>query len=259
MIGWKCLLLFPHFASESSDYFKVNGADYVEACEGTGLIHQGPVSWSDRKSPMWESCAGASTRSSSGGPSRPGFIKVADSGPENSRQLDSTTWVPSYVEVKRSGNWIVGDARLERLQGPLLGDTDAGAALGQRGPRGGRLRGECRGAEGAHRVRRGRCGIYTSIRLTTFTIPSRREKGALRRYEGATAVNPGRGRCRRCDSDPSDLFEACHAPEDDVFKRGDSPVAILQEDQAISGVVMRLRLVRFDTMGGLAMKVHHRL
>ena len=43
MIGWKYEPLFPYFAKDFSDCFQVIGADYVEAGEGTGLVHQAPA------------------------------------------------------------------------------------------------------------------------------------------------------------------------------------------------------------------------
>ena len=43
MIGWKYTPLFPYFSSNFSDCFQVIGADYVEAGEGTGLVHQAPA------------------------------------------------------------------------------------------------------------------------------------------------------------------------------------------------------------------------
>lgn len=42
MIGWKYEPLFPYFADQFSDCFQVVGADYVEAGEGTGLVHMAP-------------------------------------------------------------------------------------------------------------------------------------------------------------------------------------------------------------------------
>ncbi|KAH8763660.1 isoleucyl-tRNA synthetase [Diaporthe sp. PMI_573] len=43
MIGWKYTPLFPYFTQQFSDCFQVIGADYVEAGEGTGLVHQAPA------------------------------------------------------------------------------------------------------------------------------------------------------------------------------------------------------------------------
>lgn len=43
MIGWKYKPLFPYFATDFADCFQVIGADYVEAGEGTGLVHQAPA------------------------------------------------------------------------------------------------------------------------------------------------------------------------------------------------------------------------
>ena len=43
MIGWKYEPLFPYFREAYSDCFQVIGADYVEAGEGTGLVHQAPA------------------------------------------------------------------------------------------------------------------------------------------------------------------------------------------------------------------------
>ncbi|KAI9836672.1 MAG: hypothetical protein M1819_001308 [Sarea resinae] len=43
MIGWKYKPLFPYFVDRYSDCFQVIGADYVEAAEGTGLVHQAPA------------------------------------------------------------------------------------------------------------------------------------------------------------------------------------------------------------------------
>ena len=43
MIGWKYEPLFSYFADAFSDCFQVIAADYVEAGEGTGLVHQAPA------------------------------------------------------------------------------------------------------------------------------------------------------------------------------------------------------------------------
>jgi isoleucyl-tRNA synthetase len=43
MIGWKYEPLFPYFIDKFPDCFQVVGADYVEAGEGTGLVHQAPA------------------------------------------------------------------------------------------------------------------------------------------------------------------------------------------------------------------------
>jgi len=43
IIGWKYEPLFKYFAETFSDCFQVIGADYVEAGEGTGLVHQAPA------------------------------------------------------------------------------------------------------------------------------------------------------------------------------------------------------------------------
>ncbi|TPX07993.1 uncharacterized protein E0L32_010324 [Thyridium curvatum] len=43
MIGWKYAPLFNYFTSNFADCFRVIGADYVEAGEGTGLVHQAPA------------------------------------------------------------------------------------------------------------------------------------------------------------------------------------------------------------------------
>jgi isoleucyl-tRNA synthetase len=43
MIGWKYEPLFQYFVKDFSDCFHVIGADYVEAGEGTGLVHQAPA------------------------------------------------------------------------------------------------------------------------------------------------------------------------------------------------------------------------
>ena len=43
MIGWKYEPLFPYFKDTFSDCFQVIGAEYVEADEGTGLVHQAPA------------------------------------------------------------------------------------------------------------------------------------------------------------------------------------------------------------------------
>lgn len=42
MVGWKYTPLFPYFTEQFPDCFQVIGADYVEAGEGTGLVHQAP-------------------------------------------------------------------------------------------------------------------------------------------------------------------------------------------------------------------------
>ena len=43
MIGWKYEPIFKYFVEKYSDCFQVTGADYVEAGEGTGLVHQAPA------------------------------------------------------------------------------------------------------------------------------------------------------------------------------------------------------------------------
>ncbi|KAK4096293.1 putative Isoleucyl-tRNA synthetase [Parathielavia hyrcaniae] len=43
MIGWKYKLLFHYFSDTFSDCFQVIAAAYVEADEGTGLVHQAPA------------------------------------------------------------------------------------------------------------------------------------------------------------------------------------------------------------------------
>ncbi|KAJ4397443.1 hypothetical protein N0V93_001671 [Gnomoniopsis smithogilvyi] len=43
MAGWKYEPLFPYFSSDFSDCFQVIMATYVEADEGTGLVHQAPA------------------------------------------------------------------------------------------------------------------------------------------------------------------------------------------------------------------------
>ncbi len=43
MIGWKYIPLFTYFAEKYADCFRVIGAEYVEAGEGTGLVHQAPA------------------------------------------------------------------------------------------------------------------------------------------------------------------------------------------------------------------------
>lgn len=43
IIGWKYEPLFKYFVKDFSDCFQVIGADYVEAGEGTGLVHQAPA------------------------------------------------------------------------------------------------------------------------------------------------------------------------------------------------------------------------
>jgi isoleucyl-tRNA synthetase len=42
MVGWKYEPLFSYFTQDFSDCFQVISADYVEAGEGTGLVHQAP-------------------------------------------------------------------------------------------------------------------------------------------------------------------------------------------------------------------------
>jgi isoleucyl-tRNA synthetase len=43
MVGWKYEPLFPYFADAFSDCFQVIAANYIEAGEGTGLVHQAPA------------------------------------------------------------------------------------------------------------------------------------------------------------------------------------------------------------------------
>lgn len=43
MIGWKYEPIFGYFSEKYSDCFQVVGADYVEAGQGTGLVHQAPA------------------------------------------------------------------------------------------------------------------------------------------------------------------------------------------------------------------------
>ncbi len=43
MVGWKYEPLFRYFVDQFSDCFQVISAEYVEADEGTGLVHQAPA------------------------------------------------------------------------------------------------------------------------------------------------------------------------------------------------------------------------
>jgi isoleucyl-tRNA synthetase len=43
MVGWRYKPLFNYFTQDFSDCFQVIAADYVEAGEGTGLVHQAPA------------------------------------------------------------------------------------------------------------------------------------------------------------------------------------------------------------------------
>lgn len=43
IVGWKYEPLFRYFADQFPDCFQVIAADYVEAGEGTGLVHMAPA------------------------------------------------------------------------------------------------------------------------------------------------------------------------------------------------------------------------
>ncbi len=43
MVRWKYEPIFNYFIEKYPDCFQVIGADYVEAGEGTGLVHQAPA------------------------------------------------------------------------------------------------------------------------------------------------------------------------------------------------------------------------
>ncbi|KAI0155361.1 isoleucyl-tRNA synthetase [Hypoxylon sp. FL1284] len=165
MIGWKYEPLFRYFADQFADCFQVIGADYVEADEGTGLVHQAPafgqedydaavaagfihpgrlppcpvdekglftaevveyagqhVKTADKAiirdlretgrlllasqvSHVDKFCWRSDTQLIRKAVSS-WFIRVTNSIPDMLANLESTTWVPSFVKEKRFGNWV---------------------------------------------------------------------------------------------------------------------------------------------------------
>ncbi|KAK4145071.1 isoleucyl-tRNA synthetase [Dichotomopilus funicola] len=165
MVGWKYKPLFGYFENSFADCFQVIAADYVEAGEGTGLVHQAPAFGQedydaavaagfispDRLPPCpldhagrftaevpeyagqhvkvadkailrdlrptgrllvesqvshndkfcWRSDTQLIRRAVSSW-----FIRVTDIVPEMLQNLETTTWVPSFVKEKRFANWI---------------------------------------------------------------------------------------------------------------------------------------------------------
>ncbi|KAK3943428.1 isoleucyl-tRNA synthetase [Diplogelasinospora grovesii] len=165
MIGWRYEPLFHYFTDKFSDCFQVISADYVEAGEGTGLVHLAPAFGQED----YDAAAAAGFISPTRLPPCPvddkgcftpeirgyeglhvkhadkviikdlrgtgrllvetnithtdkfcprsqtqlirkavssWFIRVKDSIPDMLRNLESTTWVPSFVKDKRFVNWV---------------------------------------------------------------------------------------------------------------------------------------------------------
>ncbi|KAH6617585.1 isoleucyl-tRNA synthetase [Chaetomium tenue] len=165
MVGWKYKPLFDYFTAAFSDCFQVIAADYVEADQGTGLVHQAPAFGQEdydtavsagfitpsRLPPCpvddegrftaevsayagqhvkaadkfilrdlrstgrliveshvshvdkfcWRSNTQLIRRAVSSW-----FIKVTNSVPDMLKNLEETTWVPSFVKEKRFANWV---------------------------------------------------------------------------------------------------------------------------------------------------------
>ncbi|TLS21617.1 uncharacterized protein PpBr36_09555 [Pyricularia pennisetigena] len=127
MIGWKYEPLFRYFANDFSDCFEVIGADYVEAGEGTGLVHQAQAFGQEdydaaiaagffgpgRLPPALLTTRVVSRMRSpnmSDSMSRKAvsswFIKVTNDTDAMLQNLDKTTWVPQFVKDKRFANWV---------------------------------------------------------------------------------------------------------------------------------------------------------
>ncbi|MCJ1382941.1 hypothetical protein MMC17_006054 [Xylographa soralifera] len=122
MIGWMYEPLFPYFIDKFSDCFQVIGADYVEAGEGTGLVHQAPAFGQED----YDAALSAGFISPERLPRCPvddkglftsevpdyvaKFLMLTNSAgesiPDMLRNLESTTWIPQTVKDKRFANWI---------------------------------------------------------------------------------------------------------------------------------------------------------
>ncbi|KAI0880616.1 isoleucyl-tRNA synthetase [Annulohypoxylon maeteangense] len=239
MIGWKYEPLFRYFADQFADCFQVIGADYVEADEGTGLVHQAPAFGQEdydaavaagfihpkRLPPCpvddkglftaevtdyagqhvksadkaivkdlketgrlllatqvshvdkfcWRSDTQLIRKAVSSW-----FIRVTNSIPDMLSNLESTTWVPSFVKEKRFANWIANahdwNIARNRYWGtplPLWVSDDYEEVV-------------CVGSIAELKELSGYTGTIDDIhrdKIDGITIPSKKGKGQLRRVD----------------------------------------------------------------------------
>lgn len=239
MIGWKYEPLFRYFADQFSDCFQVIGADYVEADEGTGLVHQAPAFGQEdydaavaagfihpkRLPPCpvddkglftaevtdyagqhvksadkaivkdlketgrlllatqvshvdkfcWRSDTQLIRKAVSSW-----FIRVTNSVPDMLSNLESTTWVPSFVKEKRFANWVANahdwNIARNRYWGtplPLWVSDDYEEVV-------------CVGSIAELKELSGYTGTLDDIhrdKIDGITIPSKKGKGQLRRVD----------------------------------------------------------------------------
>ncbi|KAL7623498.1 hypothetical protein AAE478_007181 [Parahypoxylon ruwenzoriense] len=239
MIGWKYEPLFRYFVDQFSDCFQVIGADYVEADEGTGLVHQSPAFGQEdydaavaagfihpgRLPPCpvddkglftaeVADYAGQHVKSADKAIVRDlketgrllvvtqvshvdkfcwrsdtqlirkavssWFIRVTNSIPDMLSNLESTTWVPSFVKEKRFANWIANahdwNIARNRYWGtplPLWVSEDYEEVV-------------CVGSIAELKELSGFTGALDDIhrdKIDGITIPSKKGKGQLRRVD----------------------------------------------------------------------------